>query len=813
VFRKRNAPEVTSSLLPVTPRLSLQTSNSGSNLALRHDATAANGSGAGLSGLSGSGSGGSLSALASASTSASAALKYSIGGSSPTNVSAGSNSNKNNAANATSATAASAAAASSFVDRRSGIVIFGTQCITSLEDANRIRSERGAEARVTDPALIRIFAQLYRVPYTVDDPQEEICANTDDNGEGLSTEQQEAKLDGLRSRGRSENYDQDFLTLTGAAFEGEGGNVGSVTAGSTSAANGGAGASSGVLCGMAGAGGGGGGGGAGGAGAESHGADRKAEDMRRWQLSANRIHELALKSCRANLAVATAAGLHCRVAVWTSLLSMMPFPLPPEVLTAEEAQPLEEEVVLVGGIGAVLPLLAGEASDSHLDTLGGEGASSFGSPQRQDSTAGAQGGEGGGGGGSVSGTPNASQKLRSQKNGAAGLALGHKAEKSSGASSSSSRGALRTKVRARNPFPELPFTLELIGQLLRELLEGGDVQHFVVAAEVLRSANVLSAVCAAAGISELRLQRGYLIYLDLLTKLALFCEANDLIKASTDKYISTLNQLGVQVGLKCSTCNKELSATSTGWCERCSRSVSVCVLCHKPVKGLMHWCALCAHGGHLECTRKWFSQSDECPAGCGHGCCTEMLRTACSAADANAAAAAAANRGNAAGVAPSDIGGSRDQGPGPGPAEEHMKSNGVGIGGAHSSSARAHSNGAVLCKEKCKRFEWLRSLDYCMNVPQSGSGSGAVRSRSSSRASVTPKVPPPPLAAALYLSPGTGTIVGAGTTGASAGTSAASATNLTPLSFTHPNGVAFSERSVQRHILRRRKLQVLVAMS
>jgi hypothetical protein len=181
-----------------------------------------------------------------------------------------------------------------------------------------------------------------------------------------------------------------------------------------------------------------------------------------------------------------------------------------------------------------------------------------------------------------------------------------------------------------------------------------------------------------------------------------------------------------------------------------------------------------------------------------------MMRTACSVAD-----AAAAYRGNIAGVAPSDMVGSREQGPGP--AEEHMKSNGVGIGG-HGNSA--HSNGAVLCKEKCKRFEWLRSLDYCMNVPQSGSGTGAVRSRSSSRASVTPKVPPPPLAASLYLSPGTGT-VGAGTiaAGTSSGTSAASGTNLTPLSFTHPNGVAFSERSVQRHILRRRKFQVLVAMS
>jgi hypothetical protein len=38
---------------------------------------------------------------------------------------------------------------------------------------------------------------------------------------------------------------------------------------------------------------------------------------------------------------------------------------------------------------------------------------------------------------------------------------------------------------------ELPFTSQLLGRLLHELLEGGDVQHFVVACELLRSAAVM----------------------------------------------------------------------------------------------------------------------------------------------------------------------------------------------------------------------------------------------------------------------------------------------------------------------------------
>jgi hypothetical protein len=181
-------------------------------------------------------------------------------------------------------------------------------------------------------------------------------------------------------------------------------------------------------------------------------------------------------------------------------------------------------------------------------------------------------------------------------------------------------------VTARNAFPELPFTLELIGTLLSELLEGGDVQHFVLACEILRGGGILTQVCRAVNLSEVRVQRGYLVYLDLLTKLGLFCEATDLLKASEDKYMSTLNQVGVQVGMKCSTCGKELSPeTTTGWCERCARCVSMCVLCNKPATGLIHWCPLCAHGGHLACTTRWFRQSEECPAGCGHNCCSSLV--------------------------------------------------------------------------------------------------------------------------------------------------------------------------------------------
>jgi len=129
-------------------------------------------------------------------------------------------------------------------------------------------------------------------------------------------------------------------------------------------------------------------------------------------------------------------------------------------------------------------------------------------------------------------------------------------------------------------------------------------------------------------------RRGYLVYLDLLKKLELFCEANDLIKASDDEGISALSKRGVQMGMRCSRCGKELKEQrdkhgptrrlSTAYCEKCCRCAVVCGLCHVPVAGLVHWCPVCSHGGHLKCMQRWFAQSKTCCMGCGHNCTMEL---------------------------------------------------------------------------------------------------------------------------------------------------------------------------------------------
>jgi DNA-directed RNA polymerase subunit RPC12/RpoP len=374
-------------------------------------------------------------------------------------------------------------------DRRSGVVFFGSQTILSLEDAKRIRSERAAEARVTDPALIALFARSYRCPNTVR---------------------------------------ADDLALSPAALAslavGEDGEV------------------------------------------DNHRRDQLLSQQRREQM-----YHLAQRACQSNLEVAMSAGLHCRVAVWTTLLSLLPVPDP--------SAGLIEEVTFAEGVLSPLHLLRSATYTPHITSADTSGPNS--------------------------GPPSSHANRR-------GILVG---------------GERPVKVAPRESFPELPFTFELIGTLLSELLEGGDVQHFVVACEILRTGSVLPDICRAVNLSEARVQRGYLVYLDLLSKLELFCEATDLLKATEDKYMSTLNKVGVQVGMKCATCGKEMSSeTATGWCERCERCVSICVVCHRPATGLVHWCPLCAHGGHLACTQRWFRQSDDCPAGCGHNCCSTLQR-------------------------------------------------------------------------------------------------------------------------------------------------------------------------------------------
>lgn len=218
---------------------------------------------------------------------------------------------------------------------------------------------------------------------------------------------------------------------------------------------------------------------------------------------------------------------------------------------------------------------------------------------------------------------------------------------------------LFSAVAVEDPFRLL--ALSSLRDLLSELLDSGDCQHFVVCFEILRRNGLLVGICesfqpiqsssvasaadatpanrATSGVnnddisnravatpplvpspsrllSALRVREAYLAYIDILSRLGLFTAANDLIKSSEDPYISELSKKGIRLKVGCAKCGKEVSADQISgvdvtaitsiFCGKCQRSAGRCVLCHKPVLGLFKWCPICSHGGHKECIEQWF---------------------------------------------------------------------------------------------------------------------------------------------------------------------------------------------------------------
>lgn len=111
----------------------------------------------------------------------------------------------------------------------------------------------------------------------------------------------------------------------------------------------------------------------------------------------------------------------------------------------------------------------------------------------------------------------------------------------------------------------------------------------------------------------------YTSYIDLLQRFCLWNVSNQVVKLSTSRAISCLNQASTTLHVNCSHCKRPMS--SRGWvCDRCHHCASMCAVCHHVVKGLFVWCQGCSHGGHLQHIMKWLEGSSHCPAGCGHLC-------------------------------------------------------------------------------------------------------------------------------------------------------------------------------------------------
>ncbi|KAG9321212.1 hypothetical protein KVV02_002124 [Mortierella alpina] len=162
---------------------------------------------------------------------------------------------------------------------------------------------------------------------------------------------------------------------------------------------------------------------------------------------------------------------------------------------------------------------------------------------------------------------------------------------------------------------------------IRNLLE-----YYAEQGEVQMCVTVLLVLAGEKDVPEFtRSQQWFGSYIDLLSRFKLWSIATAVSQACQDPSIHTMNQDSTTIHTSCSSCMKPIltrAQNSSGFwaCDRCRKVLSSCSVCHKTVRGIFTWCTHCSHGFHLQHAQEWFSQSAECPTGCGHQCFPEMLK-------------------------------------------------------------------------------------------------------------------------------------------------------------------------------------------
>jgi hypothetical protein len=131
----------------------------------------------------------------------------------------------------------------------------------------------------------------------------------------------------------------------------------------------------------------------------------------------------------------------------------------------------------------------------------------------------------------------------------------------------------------------------------------------------------------------------FLNYCEMLRSRALFVAATEVVKFSGDPggEVGGVTRMGTDIFNSCPSCMKPLhnennvvvssaEGVTSGQefilrsCSSCKKKLSMCGLCHDPVKKRMAFCIGCSHGFHLEHAKEWFSKNTMCPTGCGHQC-------------------------------------------------------------------------------------------------------------------------------------------------------------------------------------------------
>ncbi|KAA1475838.1 hypothetical protein DENSPDRAFT_449486 [Dentipellis sp. KUC8613] len=108
------------------------------------------------------------------------------------------------------------------------------------------------------------------------------------------------------------------------------------------------------------------------------------------------------------------------------------------------------------------------------------------------------------------------------------------------------------------------------------------------------------------GVNEQRLLRFLEGYIDLLTRLRLHASAAYMRKHAPPADIQDSTNLQTTIYLSCGLCEKPILLHGSSYCQSCKANATKCAICHLPVRKMLFHCAICSHGGHQECYRRYY---------------------------------------------------------------------------------------------------------------------------------------------------------------------------------------------------------------
>ncbi|KZV67776.1 hypothetical protein PENSPDRAFT_610968 [Peniophora sp. CONT] len=96
-------------------------------------------------------------------------------------------------------------------------------------------------------------------------------------------------------------------------------------------------------------------------------------------------------------------------------------------------------------------------------------------------------------------------------------------------------------------------------------------------------------------------------YIEVLARLGLHACVAYIRKYAPDAALQDPTKTGTTVYMSCGRCEKAIPLEFGSFCGECRTSNLKCAICRLPVRSLGFTCAICAHGGHSDCYRNYYS--------------------------------------------------------------------------------------------------------------------------------------------------------------------------------------------------------------